>query len=328
MSQIIVTGGSGFIGLNIVERLLADGADVLLLDANALPERAVRDFAKLPGTLEMRRCDVADAASLRAAIRAPADAIIHAAAITSSPAREAADAARIVSVNIGGAANVAEVAAERGVARVLFISTGGVFGTANTGGRSEGTQPAPDSLYGITKYSAEMVMRRVAELRGLRLTVCRLGWVFGPWEYSSGVRDTLSPIFQLTAAMMNGGNVTLPRADVRGWTYSRDVAAAIAGLMRLPQPRQPIYHIASGMQVDLATWGQRLEAACPGSRCIVGESGKGSTIDLFGDGTTPEFVSDTLAAELDMPWTNEDAAFREYFDWLRADAWPLHMSGR
>ena len=57
-------------------------------------------------------------------------------------------------------------------------------------------RPAPASLYALTKFAAESILTRVAETQGISLTAARLGVVYGPWEYATGVRDTLSPMLR------------------------------------------------------------------------------------------------------------------------------------
>ena len=124
------------------------------------------------------------------------------------------------------------------------------------------------TLYGVTKYSAELVMRRLAELYRFSLVICRLGWVFGPWEHASGVRDTLSPIFQLTSAAMNGWSVNIPRSDHRGWTYSRDAAAVIALLLRAEQTGTSCTILPRQRGSTSENGDASLQAELPGALCL------------------------------------------------------------
>lgn len=326
MAWTIVTGGSGFIGLNLVERLLSEGVDVLVLDSRPLPARALHEFGQLDGQLTVRICDIGDAAALAEAVREPVDRILHAAAITPDASREAAEAERIVAVNVGGAANMARLAQRLGVPRVAFIGTAAIYGQSLSAGPdpiTETASPSPTTLYGATKYAAELVMRRLADLYGFSLVICRLGWVFGPWEQASGVRDTLSPLFQLTSAMAKRRSVSLPRPDRRGWTYSRDAAATIVSLLRANSSLHGTYHVASGQRIDLVAWAHRLEAAFPGSACRIADPAADVTVELFAAADGPLFTSEWLAGELELPWRGEEEAFRDYCDWLEAAPWPI-----
>jgi nucleoside-diphosphate-sugar epimerase len=330
MGWTIVTGGAGFIGLNLVERLLSDGADVLLLDPRPLPARAAAAFAGLPGRLSVRGCDVSDFAALTEAVSKPVDRILHAAAITSDAVREATQADRIVSVNVGGAVSIARLAAKLSVPRVAFIGTAAIYDAASltmSDQLFETSTPAPATLYGVTKYSAELILTRLAAVYGFSLVICRLGWMFGPWEHETCVRDTLSPIYQLTAAMMRGQSVNIARSDRRVWTYSRDAAGVVARLLQANQTQHEAYHVTPGIRLDLETWGRRLEAICPGASFRVGDPSAKVTTPLYAKSDGPLFASDRLSKEFDVGWLSEDLAFRDYCDWLQADRWPVFAAG-
>src|SRR6185436_9232498 len=84
-----------------------------------------------------------------------------------------------------------------GVQRFVHASTGAIFGAAGTNVPElldeERHRPMPESMYAITKYAAERTCLRLASLWNLDLLVGRLATAYGRWEYSSGVRDRLSP---------------------------------------------------------------------------------------------------------------------------------------
>lgn len=87
--RILVTGGSGFVGLNVVEALLSAGIDVVSFDRRPMADPAVRAFRQLPGTLELVEGDIQDVRGVLAAAR-DTDAVIHGTAITPDDADEAA----------------------------------------------------------------------------------------------------------------------------------------------------------------------------------------------------------------------------------------------
>src|SRR3954470_14838936 len=195
---ILVTGAAGFVGLNVLDALLAAGEEVVGFDALPLPGRAARDFATRPGRLLMQQGDVCSAEDLdRAFAAAPVKAVLHAAVITAGSARERTAPERIVAVNLGGAIAVVQAALRHGATRFVYPSSGSVYGTppADGGPYDEATTwPRPLALYGITKLAAEQAVLRLAEANGLSAAAARLGSVFGPWEWTTGVRDTLSPM--------------------------------------------------------------------------------------------------------------------------------------
>jgi nucleoside-diphosphate-sugar epimerase len=195
---ILVTGAAGFVALNVVEHLLTAGQDVVGLDRIPLPARAVRDFAKLPGRLTMIDGTILSGADLsRALTVGRVEAVIHCAVITAGSRREVEDPESVVAVNIQGAVATLVAASRSGVKRFVYPSSGAVYGSAaaTVDVMDEDTlRPAPVNLYGLTKFAAESILPRVAETQGVLFTAARLGVVFGPWEYATGVRDTLSPM--------------------------------------------------------------------------------------------------------------------------------------
>ena len=85
---VLITGAAGFVALNVVEHLLTAGRDVVGLDRIALPERARRDFAALPGRFTLIGGSILSQADLRRALTvAPVEAVIHCAVITAGSAR-------------------------------------------------------------------------------------------------------------------------------------------------------------------------------------------------------------------------------------------------
>jgi UDP-glucuronate 4-epimerase len=98
---ILITGAASFAALNVIEHLLTTGRDVVGLDRIALPARAHRAFAALPGRFTLIGGSILSAADLRRALTiAPIEAVIHCAVITAGSAREKSDPETIVAVNI------------------------------------------------------------------------------------------------------------------------------------------------------------------------------------------------------------------------------------
>src|ERR1700753_4448963 len=101
LMAVLITGAAGFVALNTVECLLRPRRDVVGLDRIAPPDRAQRDFAKLPGCFTLIAGTVLSDADLRRALTAaPIEAVIHCAVITAGAAREKADPEGIVAVNV------------------------------------------------------------------------------------------------------------------------------------------------------------------------------------------------------------------------------------
>lgn len=268
---ILVTGGSGFVGLNLAEQLLSRGESVVLFSINPPPAAAVTELSRLPGKLTVLAGDVTDRAALETAFADHAvDRLIHAAAITAGPERDAAEPRRIAEVNFIGTLNMLEAARNHGVRRFVQASTGALFGAAgvDTGHPldEERDRPVPDSMYGITKYAAERACLRLASLWKMDLLVGRLALAFGRWEYASGLRDRLSPPTLIARIAMHGGEAVFPALGATDYIYGPDVARALIALLDAKSPSHRLYHLSTGSAWALPQWCAALATLRPGFR--------------------------------------------------------------
>jgi nucleoside-diphosphate-sugar epimerase len=253
--MVLVTGGTGFVGLNIVERLAAQGHDVIALGHAAPPSPLIEPVRRYGEVV------IGDVCSLEALEQALAgrrpERIVHAAAITPGPERERDEPDRIASVNLGGTIAVLQLAQRLEVTRVVVMSSGAVYGGV---GPEEGciaaarTPPKPISLYGITKLAAEQTALHLGMLYGIDVRVVRLGPVFGPFEYATGLRDTLSPHWQIVEAARLGHEARLPRACAADWIYARDAAAGIVAVLEAEHAAGRIFDLGGGRVTDAVMW--------------------------------------------------------------------------
>ncbi|MEM1268111.1 MAG: NAD(P)-dependent oxidoreductase, partial [Pseudomonadota bacterium] len=126
---VLVIGGAGFVGLNIVEALLTAGRAVRVYDTAPPPEAAARAFAGHPGTVELQLGDVRDAQGLRAAV-AGCSELIYGAAITAGTERDRNAPELTLSVNLMGFLTALEAARDSAVRRVINLSSAGAYGAA------------------------------------------------------------------------------------------------------------------------------------------------------------------------------------------------------
>lgn len=186
--QALVTGGAGFIGSTIVDRLLAEGWRVDVVDdlssgslgnlaaARALPDRR----------FSFHRLDVASPAVTDLIVHRRPDVIFHLAAqidVRVSVARPAHDA----TVNILGSLNVFEGAVAAGVSKVLFAGSGGtLYGTPSEYPTKETAPQQPEAPYGVAKKAVGDYLHYYRTERGLEYTVLALANVFGPRQDPHG----------------------------------------------------------------------------------------------------------------------------------------------
>jgi NAD(P)-dependent dehydrogenase (short-subunit alcohol dehydrogenase family) len=192
--RLLVTGGSGFVGLAVAQAAIAGGAKVALFADRPPPEAFLKSAGARDAALRIgdvrSESDVADAIAFLQPTH-----IVHAAALTPAPDREAARARALLEVNVVGVANVMAQAAKAGVRRVVVMSSNSVYGpvSVDQGALDESRALLPADLYGISKVSAEQIAVRLSNLLGVGVAIVRLGSVYGPFEYETGLRDVMTP---------------------------------------------------------------------------------------------------------------------------------------
>lgn len=327
---ILVTGGAGFVGMNAVEALLARGEDVVLFDRGVLPRAAQRALA--PGRARLTRVtgDVLDAAALSAAFDGRRiDRILHCAAITSGPERDAGDPGSVVDVNLRGTINVLGAAREHGVSRVVCASSGAVYGESlqrSARMYEECTPAVPATLYAITKFAAERIALRLRGLWNLDVVCARLGTLVGPWERDTGVRDNFGTHSQLARLALAGSTAVVPSREVRrDWVYSRDVAAGLVALLNAEAPRHFVYNLSSGADWSgsVLIWCGMLKAACPRFNFRVARDGEAPNVTYTDTDRNPMDVG-RMARDIGfVPRFRPLDALADYLEWLRRtpDLW-------
>lgn len=317
---ILITGGSGFVGLNIAERLLEAGEAVVLFSLQAPPDWTMRRLGSLPGRLLVVTGDVRDRDAVLETLREHRiRRVVHGAAITAALSREVQQAALIASVNLGGTIEVLEAALQHGVDRLVHLSSGSVYGASvkRDGWLDEHADiPVPDSLYGITKYAAERIALRYRAVRGLDAVVARLGVVFGRWEYETGVRDTLSIPLTLTKLAESGSHAVFGESLPSDWVYASDVADAVIRLLRTSSVNHPLYHVSGGQHWSAQSWCERLRERFPSFTYEL--TADPTRINIGRQSPTPRPPFSIARIQEDLGFTpkfREAEAFADYMAW-------------
>jgi nucleoside-diphosphate-sugar epimerase len=322
----LITGAGGFVGLHLLELLLARGEHVVGLSAAPIPDAAAAALAALPGTFVELVGDVRDGALLaRLMAEHGVTQVAHLAAITASAEREVAGADTVLDVNLVGLATVIKACANAGVRRFLYASSIAVFGGVSADGSliEEDAPHAPATLYAITKSAGEAVTARLCRLHGLDFVIGRLGRVFGPYEYATGVRDTLSQVFQATALARARRPFSFARPCTKNWNYGPDAAASLDVLLFAPAHAHPVYNLGTPHAWSLAAWCDMLAARLPGAAFAVGAAPPGHIdIDLGGAHDAGLLSWQRFTCEFEAPAPlGMEGAFRHYLDFLdRQDA--------
>lgn len=239
--KILVTGASGFVGVNLVEALRARGHEVVELSID-------------------KGGDVTDSAQLQASMRG-VDAVWHGAAITAGAQREKREAARIFEVNTLAAIRALEAAARAGVRRFIYPSSSAVYGETAFVGQGpvlEDEPLRPLNLYGISKVAAERAVLHLGPVLGVEVAAGRINAVFGPGERDTGLRDTLSPHLQMIGLRREGKEAILARGAERDWIYAPDVADAFVRMLEAEKLPPVAMNITQGALWPLETMARAL----------------------------------------------------------------------
>lgn len=316
----LITGGAGFVGLNIAERLLTNGQDVVIFDRSTQPTSLGLALDKLPGKLEWVTGSVIDMPSImRVFHRHDVTRVVHGAAITAGIIREATQASDIAAVNLLGTINVLEAAVRCEMPCVVQLGTGSVYGpTVKHKGLldEERDLPKPESLYGITKYAAELTALRYRTTRDLNVTVARLGVVFGRYEYDTGVRDTLSAPLALAGMAQRGEHAKVFDGLPDDWVYANDVAMAVEQLLQESRTPSPVYHVSTGSAWSIRDWCERLREAYPGFSYELVNQQDQANVGKLTPSKRPPFSIERMTRELGyQPTYLAEKAFEDYHRW-------------
>ena len=327
--KVMITGGTGFLGMNLAENLLTKGVDVVLFARSPLVPQAEQALSKLKGNVAFVKGDILDGNSVEQAIRGnKVDCVVHAAVVTPDDQREKEEAKKIVAINFMGFVEVLEACRETGVSKLVYTSSASVYGDASypEGRIEEDTVPIPRALYAVSKQAAEGVALRYKKLFGMNIAVARIGGVFGPWERYTGVRDTLSGPFLTTRAAFMKQNVVLPRPGVKDWVYSRDVADEIVALLESSKLNHDIYNLSASDIWTVEDWCKKLTERFEGFQYRVSASGRDANIDFFDvDDRSPLNIDRLVQDTGFLPRYGLDKSFDDYMQWVRDNPWTLKL---
>jgi UDP-N-acetylglucosamine/UDP-N-acetyl-alpha-D-glucosaminouronate 4-epimerase len=257
MQRVLVTGGAGFIGSHLAERLLANGASVRVLDNFSTGHQRNLEFAA-PGRIEVVTGDLRDPEAVRRAV-AGVEVVFHEAALASVE-RSIADPALVNDVNVGGTLNLLTAAREAKVRRVVFAGSSSVYGNAADLPKHEEQRPVPISPYGVSKLAAEEYLRVFHHVYGLETVTLRYFNVFGPRQTADSEYAAVIPIF--LARIFRGEQPFIygDGEQSRDFTYIDDVVDANLRAAEAPLAPGQTINIACGRRHSVADLCQQLIA--------------------------------------------------------------------
>jgi UDP-glucose 4-epimerase len=249
MVTYLVTGGAGFIGSNIVKRLLQDGHKVRVLDNFATGKRSnILPFMCNPH-FEMFEGDLRSFHIVRSAVKG-VDFVLHQGALPSVP-RSINDPLTSNDVNILGTLNVLEAAKEFGVKRVVYASSSSVYGNSEKLPKEEGMPVSPLSPYALTKYAAERYCQIYTSLYQLETVCLRYFNVFGPNQDPTSQYSAVIPKF--ITCMLKGESPVIfgDGTQSRDFTYVANNVEANLLACHAEQAAGKVFNIACGERFTL-----------------------------------------------------------------------------
>jgi UDP-glucose 4-epimerase len=239
---VLVTGGAGFIGSNLVRALLERGDRVRVLDNFATGGRA--NLAEIADDVEVVEGDLRSYERVHTAVRG-VDVVFHQGALGSVP-RSVQDPLTSTAVNVEGTLNVLLAARDEGVRRVVAASSSSVYGDGGTFPRVETQAPNPLSPYAVAKLAAERFCVSFSRVYGLEAVALRYFNVFGPRQDPNSQYAAVVPLF--VRAIAEGRPVTIygDGEQSRDFTYVSNVVNANLQAADAPGAEGTILNIAAG----------------------------------------------------------------------------------
>jgi UDP-glucose 4-epimerase len=238
--KVLVTGGAGFIGSHVTDVLLEAGHEVATIDN--LWEHGGGRMENINPQARFYRMDVRDAALAGAFEKERPEVVCHLAA-QHSVKLSIDDPVYDAQVNILGLINLLQCCTRFGTRKVVFASSGSIYGVAEELPVDEDTPLRPESPYGITKMASEHYLRFWRETHGLDFTALRYGNVYGPCQDPTGEAGVIA-IFARNILLGEPVRIDWDGEQRKDYVYVRDVAHA--NLMALTKGSGEVYCIATG----------------------------------------------------------------------------------
>jgi nucleoside-diphosphate-sugar epimerase len=279
--RALVTGGAGFIGSQIVRRLLGVGYEVRVLDN--LSTGRLSNLEDVFDDIELCELDVRDSVGVSAAASG-CEVVFHIAALPSVP-RSIADPAASHDVNATGTLNVLTAARDAGASRFVFASSSSIYGAATDLPKREQMRPLPISPYAVSKLAAESYCRSFHEVYALETVALRYFNVFGPRQNPRSEYAAVIPRF-IWAFRQNVSPLIFGDGEqTRDFTYVENVVEANMAAMTTPGVAGRVYNVACGHGVSLNEIASKLKAQT------------GATVDVLHG---PERVGDVRHSMADI----------------------------
>lgn len=246
----LVTGGAGFIGSHIAERLLRDGQRVRVLDNMLTGKQSNLDYLKsLGGDLEIYTTSITNLRAITPLFEG-VDYVFHQAALPSVP-RSVADPLETHENCVTGTLNVLIAARQGGVRRVIYAASSSAYGDVEGEYKVETMPPCPISPYGAAKLAGELYCQSFTAVYGLETVCLRYFNVFGPRQDPTSQYAAVIPLF--ITSMLEGSSPTIHGDGLqsRDFTFIDNVVHGNLLARRAPDAAGQVMNLATGGQINL-----------------------------------------------------------------------------
>jgi len=242
--RFLVTGGAGFLGSALVNRLARTDHTVRALD-----DLSAGDPARLDPQVLLTRGDVSDVPKLWTLLQG-VDCVYHLAARVSVP-ESILYPSDYNAVNVGGTVAVMEAMRDAGVKRVVLTSSGAVYGEQEEQPVCEGLFPNPGSPYAVSKLAAEHYVRTIGALWGIETVILRVFNAYGPGQSLPPAHAPVIP--QLLKQALGGGSLVVfgDGRQSRDYVYVEDVVEGLVSAATAKNVDRQIINLGSGTDVSV-----------------------------------------------------------------------------
>jgi UDP-glucose 4-epimerase len=243
----LVTGGAGFIGSHLVDRLVREGWRVRVLDDFSSGRE--ENLAASRGGFELLRGDLCDE-PLAARAVAGVDVVFHHAAVPSVP-RSVAEPVRTNRVNVTGTLGLLEAARSAGVRRFVFAASSSAYGNTEKLPKAEDMPPTPESPYALQKLAGEQYCRLYTHLYGFETVALRYFNVFGPRQDPRSEYAAVVPRF-ISACLAGESPVIYGDGEqTRDFTFVADAVEANLLAASSEKAVGSVMNVAGGRRISL-----------------------------------------------------------------------------
>jgi UDP-glucose 4-epimerase len=242
--RFLVTGGAGFLGTALSNRLCRDGHQVRVID-----DLSAGDPDRLENGVLFTRGDVADRPKLWTLLQ-DVDCVYHLAARV-LVSESILYPREYNEVNVGGTVSVMEAMRDAGVRRVVFTSSGAVYGEQANQPVREDQPPNPQSPYAVSKLAAEYYVRTIGALWGIETVILRVFNAYGPGQRLPPSHSPAVPRFLRQARQ--GGSLIIfgGGGQTRDFVYVDDVVEALVAASTAPDVDRRIVNVGSGRETSI-----------------------------------------------------------------------------